>query len=77
MRDMNDRYDEWSWNWTCNAIREYYATDEMTEDVMRRIKEDGKEAWAAWRAAIADDARKEAALGDMEEGVLEDFLAKL
>lgn len=77
MAEMNGRYTEWMQNWACAAAAKYYGTEKLTPEDMLRIIEDGKAAHAEWLSAIARDAEKEAMLGDMEEGMLEDFLAKL
>lgn len=77
MAEMNDNYGEWAWNMACAAIREYYGIGEITDDDMRRISRKGKEAWAEWRGGIADDARKEALLGDVDEEVVREFLSRL
>lgn len=77
MTEMNDSYGEWAWNMACAAIKEYYGIGEITDDDMRRISREGEEAWSEWRNKIADDARKEALLGDVDEEVVEEFLSKL
>lgn len=77
MAEMNAHYDEWLYNWTCNAVENYYGISTMTDEDVRRISEDGKAARSEWLSAIARDAEKEAVLGDMEEGVVEEFIAKL
>ena len=38
--DINDHYREYQWTWTYQLILDYYGLDELTDDAMKRIRED-------------------------------------
>lgn len=74
---MHERYADYRWNMTYGMLLDYYGIDILSADDMERIAADGGGARDAWLAAIARDAEKEAALGDVDEDVLNDFLSKI
>ncbi len=74
---MHERYADYRWNMTYGMLLDYYGIDILSADDMERIAADGVAARDAWLAAIARDAEKEAALGDVDEDVLNDFLSKI
>ncbi len=74
---MHERYADYRWNMTYGMLLDYYGIDILSADDMERIAADGGAARDAWLAAIARDAEKEAALGDVDEDVLNDFLSKI
>ena len=75
--DINEHYREYQWVWTYKLIMDYYGVDELTEQVMQRIREDYVRARRAWIAEIRKDAEKEFAMGDVEQEVFDDFISKL
>ena len=75
--DINDHYREYQWTWTYQLILDYYGLDELTDDAMKRIREDYVKARRAWIAEIRKDAQKEFEMGDVEQEVYDDFLSKL
>ena len=75
--DINEHYREYQWVWTYKLIMDYYGVDELTEQVMQRIREDYVKARRAWIAEIRKDAEKEFAMGDVEQEVFDDFISKL
>ena len=75
--EINDRYREYQWTWTYKLILDYYQIDELTEDAMKRIREDYVRARRAWIAEIRKDAKKEFDMGDVEQSVYDDFISKL
>lgn len=77
MTDMNDNYYEYAWNWTYGAMLDYYGTDTITDYDIQNIRKDGAAAFDTWRAAIIRDAEKEAALGDVDDDVLKNFIEKI
>ena len=75
--DINNHYREYQWAWTYQLILDYYGIDELTLEACERIREDYVRARRAWIAEIRKDAEKEFAMGDVEQGVYDDFLSKL
>ena len=75
--DINEHYREYQWVWTYKLIMDYYGVDELTEQVMQRIREDYVRARRAWIAEIRKDAQKEFDMGDVEQDVFDDFISKL
>lgn len=73
----NDNYAEYRWAWSYRLICEYYGIDEITAETAARVHEDYIQARRAWIAEIRKDALKEFELGDIEKGVLDDFMAQL
>ena len=76
-KDMDEHYREYQWTWTYKLILDYYGLDELTEAAMQRIREDYVKARRAWIAEIRKDAQKEFEMGDVEQGVFDDFISKL
>jgi hypothetical protein len=73
----NDNYAEYRWAWSYRLICEYYGIDEITEETAKRVHEDYVTARRAWIAEIRKDALKEFELGDIDQAVLDDFMAQL
>ena len=73
----NDNYAEYRWAWSYRLICEYYGIDEITEETAARVHEDYIQARRAWIAEIRKDAKKEFELGDIDQSVLDDFMAQL
>lgn len=73
---MNRLYDEYKWNWTYRVILDYFGLDTLTPADARRIADDYEAAQKEWLAAVRADAEREFALGDVEESVLNDFIAE-
>ncbi len=75
--DIDKHYRQYQWAWTYRLILDYYGLEELTETDMARIREDYIRARRAWVAEIRKDAEKEFAMGDVEQGVFDDFITKL
>jgi len=75
--DINNHYREYQWAWTYRLILDYYGLEELTEQAIKRIREDYVRARRAWIAEIRKDAQKEFAMGDVEQEVYDDFISKL
>ncbi len=75
--DIDKHYRQYQWVWTYRLILDYYGLEELTEADMARIREDYIRARRAWVAEIRKDAEKEFAMGDVEQGVFDDFITKL
>ncbi len=75
--DIDKHYRQYQWTWTYRLILDYYGLEELTEADMARIREDYIRARRAWVAEIRKDAEKEFAMGDVEQGVFDDFITKL
>ncbi len=73
----NDNYAEYRWAWSYRLICEYYGISEITEETAARVHEDYIQARRAWIAEIRKDAQKEFELGDIDQSVLDDFMAQL
>ena len=73
----NDNYAEYRWAWSYRLICEYYGIDEITEETAKQVHEDYVTARRAWIAEIRKDAQKEFELGDIDQSVLDDFMAQL
>ena len=73
----NDNYAEYRWAWSYRLICEYYGIDEITEETAAQVHEDYIKARRAWIAEIRKDAVKEFELGDIDQAVLDDFMAQL
>ena len=75
---IHENYNEYRWTWSYNLIREYYGIEgEVTPEYAEKIEEDYITARRAWIAEIRKDAEKEFTLGDVDPGVLQDFLGLL
>lgn len=74
---MHTNYENYKWNWTYRVILDYFGLDMLTDVDMRRIADEYEAARIEWLGAIRRDAEREFALGDVDESVLGDFLAKL
>lgn len=72
-RDINDNYPEYRWAWTYRMMLDYYGLETLTEENAEKIRQDYVTARRAWIAEIKKDARKEYALGDIEEEVFLNF----
>ena len=72
-RDINDNYPEYRWAWTYRMMLDYYGLETLTEEDAEKIRQDYVTARRAWIAEIKKDARKEFALGDIEEEVFQNF----
>ena len=72
-RDINDNYPEYRWAWTYRMMLDYYGLETLTEEDAEKIRQDYVTARRAWIAEIKKDARKEYALGDIEEEVFLNF----
>jgi len=73
----NDNYAEYRWAWSYRLICEYYGISEITEETAAQVHEDYIQARRAWIAEIRKDAQKEFELGDIDQSVLDDFMAQL
>ena len=74
---IHENYAEYRWAWSHRLICEYYGLNSITEADAERIREDYVQARRAWIAEIRKDAEKEYHLGDVDEGVLQDFIQQL
>ena len=75
--DIHNNYNEYRWAWAYQLMCNYYGLDIITEEDAERIRQDYVTARRAWIAEIRVDAEKEYQLGDVEESVLNNFLAQL
>ena len=75
--DLNNHYREYQWTWTYKLILDYYGVDELSDQLIQRIREDYVKARRAWIAEIRKDAQKEFDMGDVEQEVYDDFISKL
>ena len=75
--EIDRNYSEYRWTWTYDMICNYYGLEDITEADAERVRQDYVTARRAWIAEIRKDAEKEYSLGDVEEGVLDDFLELL
>jgi len=75
--EMHDNYKEYRWTWAYKLIMDYYEADELTPQLVQRIREDYVRARREWIAEIRADALKEYRLGDIEDMVFEDFTSQL
>lgn len=70
---LNKRYATQAQQWGA-AMLEHMYCEAFTSGMMRKK---GKQALKEWTALLIADARKELALGDMEESLVEDFILKV
>ena len=70
-------YNELRWSWSYRVILDYYGIDELTDEAVERIHQDYVTARRQWIALIREDAEKEFSLGDVDRGVLDDFVSML
>jgi carbonic anhydrase/acetyltransferase-like protein (isoleucine patch superfamily) len=76
--NANKNYAEYRWAWSYRLIREYYGIEgDITPQDAERVMDDYITARRAWIAEIRKDAVKEYEQGDIEEGVLNEFLEVL
>ncbi|MGN1263303.1 MAG: DUF4954 family protein, partial [Prevotella sp.] len=74
---MHANYENYKWNWTYRVILDYYGLDTVTDADMERIADEYETAKREWLNAVRYDAEREYNLGDVDDKVLDDFLAKL
>ena len=74
---INSHYRDYQWAWTYQLILDYYHLEEISDKDIARIHEDYVNARRTWIAEIRKDAEKEYAMGDVEPGVLDDFIESL
>lgn len=77
LRRIHENYSEYRWAWSHRLICDYYGLDTVTEADAERIQDDYIRARRTWIAEIRKDAEKEYHLGDIDEGVLQDFIQQL
>lgn len=77
MQEIHDNYEEYKWAWTYRMATNYYDLDTITPDDADDIVSQGRAARQQWTDAIRRDAEKEFEMGDMDEDVLNTFLAGL
>ena len=75
--EIHNNYNEYRWTWAYQLMCNYYGLDYITQEDAERIHQDYITARRAWIAEIRADAEKEYQLGDVEESVLNNFLAQL
>lgn len=75
--DIDAHYREYQWAYTYRLILDYYHLEKLTIEDAEAIKKDYISARRKWIAEIRKDAEKEFHMGDVEAGVLEDFLHHL
>ena len=75
--EIDANYREYQWAWTYKIICDYYHISEITLEDANRIHEDYIKARRSWIAEIKKDAKKEYAMGDVEEEVYRNFVNSL
>ena len=75
--EINNRYEEYKWQWTYRLILDYYNIDDITESDAEKIIADGDESKNLWLDEVEKDARKEFDLGDVEPEVLDGLLEEI
>ncbi|MGN1256456.1 MAG: DUF4954 family protein [Bacteroidaceae bacterium] len=74
---VHAQYRDSVWRWTYRMILDYYGLQTISPEDVKRIHHEYVQARRAWITEIRKDAEKEFAMGDVEPGVLEDFLTQL
>ena len=74
---MHMSYKDYAYPFTHQLILEYYQLQEITDADAERVKQDGEKAQQWWMEMIEKDARKEYALGDVDEKTFTDFITTL
>lgn len=74
---IHANYEAMQWQWALPRMLEHYEISSLTEENRRMILADYEQARSQWLALIRRDAEREYAMGDVEEGVLLDFLKLL
>ncbi len=74
---MHKEYETYKWNWTYRNAIDLLDTEMLTEDDIRQLEDDGKEARHEWLNAVRYDAEKEFSLGDVAEDTLKAFIDSL
>lgn len=77
LNTCNNRYTEWLWNFTLRFACTQLGINEITEDALLQIAERGNTARRKWLGEIKHDAEKEHKMGDVDQDVLDKFLAQL
>lgn len=70
-------YESFKWSSAYAMVLDFYDIDSLTDDDVVRISADGRKAFHEWLAAVRADARKEYALGDVDEETLNKFLSSV
>lgn len=71
------RYKEWVSDYALRFACKHLGIEEITEETLRQIEEQGTAAREKWLDAIKEDAEREYALGDVDMDTLEKFIAQL
>ncbi len=77
LHHIHNNYSEYVWNYAYSLALTYYNMDNITEDDIASIVDNGNVAHETWIKRIAADAEKEFAMGDVAEQQLNDFLESL
>lgn len=75
--EIEANYDVYRWRWAYRTIANYYGIKSIDEAAESRIKYDYTEAKKEWISAVKEDAKKEYALGDVQQATLEEFIEKV
>ncbi len=71
------RYNDYVWTFTVNLIKTYLGVDELFAEDIDSLRAKADEARREWINDIRSDAEKEFGMGDVEESVLNKFMAQL
>lgn len=77
MKNINDHYGEYLTAFTREIITNQLGREEITENDIENIIQQGAEAKNEWISGIRKDAEKEYGMGDVEHAVLEKFINQL
>lgn len=77
LNTCDDCYTKWLLNFTKALACTYLGKSQLTDEDISNIVEKGNAARKKWLKAIKHDAEKEHGMGDVEQDVLDKFLAQL
>ena len=84
LQELNDEFDNIFYTYRdlayphiYNMVLTVYDTDEISQSLIETILQEGKEAKKTWLELIEKDAKKEFALGDVEESTYNNFVSQV
>ncbi|MCD8296719.1 MAG: DUF4954 family protein [Prevotella sp.] len=77
LKEGSDNYSNYLWAYTCDLIKTIYGIERLSESDIDNLVEKGEIAHKEWLNEIRKDAEKEYEMGDVEKGVLDNFISQL
>lgn len=77
LEDTSGLYSEYLRTFVAGLLTERFGTSDISEDTVSALEERGKAAFETWKQELRKDAEREFRRGDVEQQVLDNFLAQV